>query len=544
MSDGGSEYFNVIPLFILFREAIEASIVVAVLLTFLNRASPKLKKQVWWGVGCGISIALVLAGAFAACFYVAQNNVFSGSNLLIFKGSVSWVASVIITYLAFAMLRYEGWEAKWERKLAARGVQKIVEEDLKAQAGAEAEGVEEGLGSQSFQKNPLSTDSPLPQPLASVELKESDDSPLPLDARPNPSDLDLPPPPPKGVMGRFHHTRRAIGDFLAKYTLFWVSFFTVLREGLEAVIFLFGVGNANPVSIPISGLIGIMCGVGVGFAIYYTGRSVKDIKWLLWTFATILFFIAAGAMSNGADSFMESGMFGPYVLPPTLYTYPGVSAISSTLFGGEGQPPVPSANGGAASPSAYTDADDIVVAGPVNLNDGYVYVLTPVQPWWQQALWDISACCSDSDDTTNSGRFFSLIQPIFGYNSQPAFIDVIFYLGYWFVTLSIGLWKYYKGRLTDADWKHTAMLKAQAEQEAVEAALAAKTADTWADPLPSPVEVSIQLAVPTKGGAGGGAKEVGSERGTSSDEHGVASSSEARESEERASPSGEAGGKV
>lgn len=41
-----SDYFNPIPLFILFREAIEASIVVSVLLTFVARSSvPGLKAQ-------------------------------------------------------------------------------------------------------------------------------------------------------------------------------------------------------------------------------------------------------------------------------------------------------------------------------------------------------------------------------------------------------------------------------------------------------------------------------------------------------------------
>ena len=42
---GASDYFNPIPLFILFREAIEASIVVSVLLTFVNRSNPGLKSQ-------------------------------------------------------------------------------------------------------------------------------------------------------------------------------------------------------------------------------------------------------------------------------------------------------------------------------------------------------------------------------------------------------------------------------------------------------------------------------------------------------------------
>lgn len=41
-----TKYFNPIPLFILFREAIEASIVVSVLLTFINKINmPQLKRQ-------------------------------------------------------------------------------------------------------------------------------------------------------------------------------------------------------------------------------------------------------------------------------------------------------------------------------------------------------------------------------------------------------------------------------------------------------------------------------------------------------------------
>ena len=48
-----SEYFNPIPLFILFREAIEASIVVSVLLTFVARSSvPGLKAQSECAVRC------------------------------------------------------------------------------------------------------------------------------------------------------------------------------------------------------------------------------------------------------------------------------------------------------------------------------------------------------------------------------------------------------------------------------------------------------------------------------------------------------------
>ena len=37
----------------------------------------------------------------------------------------------------------------------------------------------------------------------------------------------------------------------------------------------------------------------------YPSPQVKDIKWLLFAFATVLFFIAAGSLENGADWLMQ-----------------------------------------------------------------------------------------------------------------------------------------------------------------------------------------------------------------------------------------------
>lgn len=67
-------------------------------------------------------------------------------------------------------------------------------------------------------------------------------------------------------------------SFMSTYSLFFVSFFTVLREGLESVVFLFGVGNASPESIPISGIIGILCGLSVGVIIYFSGKQVSGVN--------------------------------------------------------------------------------------------------------------------------------------------------------------------------------------------------------------------------------------------------------------------------
>ena len=54
-----------------------------------------------------------------------------------------------------------------------------------------------------------------------------------------------------------------------KYTLFFLPFITVLREGLEAVIFIGGVGLGLPASsFPLAVVVGVLCGCLIGFFIY------------------------------------------------------------------------------------------------------------------------------------------------------------------------------------------------------------------------------------------------------------------------------------
>ena len=56
-----------------------------------------------------------------------------------------------------------------------------------------------------------------------------------------------------------------------KWGIWVLAFTTTLREGLEAVIFIAGVGAGLPVSsIPIPAVVGIIMGLTVGFILYYT----------------------------------------------------------------------------------------------------------------------------------------------------------------------------------------------------------------------------------------------------------------------------------
>ena len=54
-----------------------------------------------------------------------------------------------------------------------------------------------------------------------------------------------------------------------KYAMFHLPFITVLREGLEAVIFIGGVGLSQPASaFPLAVVCGLAAGTLVGFAMY------------------------------------------------------------------------------------------------------------------------------------------------------------------------------------------------------------------------------------------------------------------------------------
>jgi hypothetical protein len=65
----------------------------------------------------GIFISIIFGIIFSLVFYLAKENLFNGQNKAIFKGSIAWFAGILITILAFAMLRYKGWETKIKRKL-------------------------------------------------------------------------------------------------------------------------------------------------------------------------------------------------------------------------------------------------------------------------------------------------------------------------------------------------------------------------------------------------------------------------------------------
>lgn len=94
---------------------------------------------------------------------------------------------------------------------------------------------------------------------------------------------------------KFTHRLR---HFAEKYAMFWLPFITVLREGLEGVVFVAGVGLSFPANaFPLPVVCGLLAGAAVGYLIYQGGnRSALQIFLIVST--CFLYLVAAGLFSK------------------------------------------------------------------------------------------------------------------------------------------------------------------------------------------------------------------------------------------------------
>ncbi|KAF9057216.1 iron permease FTR1/Fip1/EfeU [Panaeolus papilionaceus] len=258
--------FSVPIFFIVFRETIEAAIIVSVLLglaeqivnddgfsestpesaslqeesssnkdsnlTPLNpeedliqrrRLIRKLRFQIFLGAGLGLFIALAIGAAFIAVWFTKAADLWSKSEEL-WEGIFEVIACIMIFVMGLTMLKMDRAKAKWRIKLQ------------KAFDGKNVDG----------------------------EAKTG------------------------------------------KWVLFILPLITVLREGLEAVIFVGGVSLGQPAaSIPIAAIVGLICGFIVGLIIYeFASRTTLSIFLIVMT--NFILLIGAGLFSKAVGSFQEN----------------------------------------------------------------------------------------------------------------------------------------------------------------------------------------------------------------------------------------------
>lgn len=223
--------FNPQIFFIVFREALEAVVVVSVLLAFLKQGLggaendpviyKRLRKQVWLGALFGIILCLCLGAAFIATFYTVGNDIWAKLEDL-WEGIFCIIATVLISMMGIAMLRVNKMKEKWRIKLAQALIR-----------------------------------------------------------------------PPSDKKDRLK-----IGYLAKKYCMFLLPFITCLREGLEAVVFVGGVGLSSPAtSFPIPVITGLLAGAAVGWLLYI-GGTTSSLQIFLIISTCILYLISAGLFSR------------------------------------------------------------------------------------------------------------------------------------------------------------------------------------------------------------------------------------------------------
>ncbi|ETN46363.1 uncharacterized protein HMPREF1541_00547 [Cyphellophora europaea CBS 101466] len=226
--------------FIVFRETLETSIVVSVLLSFVKQqlgndqdksVYRKLRNQIWAGTLTGFVLCLVIGCALIGVFYgLGKDN--WGSIEKIWEGVFAIVAALIITVMGAALLRISKMQAKWRLKLAKA---------LEAKS--------------------------------SSLLHQSD---------------------------RGHASlKNKLRLWTEKYALFVLPFITILREGLEAIVFIGGVSLGLPASaIPLATVCGLLAGCVVGLVIYKFG-NMAPLQLFLIISTCFLYLVAAGLFSRG-----------------------------------------------------------------------------------------------------------------------------------------------------------------------------------------------------------------------------------------------------
>lgn len=229
-----NKVFNVAVFFVVFRECLEAVIIISVLLSFLKQSigskdhelHKKLKRQVWIGSGLGFFCCLVIGCGMIGAYYSLQKDIF-GSAEDLWEGIFCMIATCMITMMGIPMLRMNKMQSKWRVKIARSLVEK-----------------------------------------------------------------------PSKKRDKFR-----IGYLTRRYAMFILPFVTVLREGLEAVVFVAGAGittrGSHASAYPLPVVVGLIAGGLVGFLLYY-GASRSSLQVFLVISTCILYLISAGLFSRGA----------------------------------------------------------------------------------------------------------------------------------------------------------------------------------------------------------------------------------------------------
>uniref|UniRef100_A0A7S2F5W1 Iron permease FTR1 n=1 Tax=Octactis speculum TaxID=3111310 RepID=A0A7S2F5W1_9STRA len=387
---GYEHTFSSLPAFIIvLRETLEATVLLAVLIQYLQRAGQEAadskedeaaanemkrkfsqyNSQVYWGAAAG-GLGTVVFGTIILSLYYSAEAVMPPKVAYIVEGVLLLFASIELTYffvthLAPGMKSDNQWKKKWEINLGG-----LVNEVIK-----------------------------------------------------------------DGERKKF----------------FWLTANTVFREGFEAVIFITPFAPlAPPWALTIAGILGLIVGLFLGMTTFM-GSQKMDLTKFFIAAAVFFLFMSAGLLSHSSYEFQKAGIYGTWACDG--YNQTGSisgddgGASTAPVDGYRYLAEVYDD----CMPSSTDDGevgDDFFAYRRLGSSDDLFkrskscdcYKNEEVA-WVNMEVWDITDCCDIGFE--GSGLFFFVLMILFWYRPQMSRLELIAMCIYWPFALS---WGYYKVR--------------------------------------------------------------------------------------------------
>ncbi|KAJ3330571.1 high-affinity iron permease [Blyttiomyces sp. JEL0837] len=240
----------------------------------------RLSYLVWLSVGLGVGISMVIGIAFLVVWFKYATNLWERAEAL-WEGIESLIASILLATMAIGFLQADQLTKKWHRKL--RKKLDINEPPPSVTAGFDKDAIDAVAAN-----NEYDSDDDDASDGSSVRRQKFIRSMMPSFGRKK-SEL---------VVEEDTKDVEYVPKKTAGYTMFIVPFITVLREGLESMVFLGGIGiSSDPGTIPLAAVCGFACGALVGIIMYRLGTTVH-IRTFFLVASIFILFVSAGLLST------------------------------------------------------------------------------------------------------------------------------------------------------------------------------------------------------------------------------------------------------
>ncbi|KAJ3308038.1 high-affinity iron permease, partial [Blyttiomyces sp. JEL0837] len=270
-------------------------------MTFIHNAFPtepalqtKLRRQVYLGTFLGILVTLSIGTVFLVLFFKYANNIWNKAEE-IWEGSLSLLASILLTIMGIAFMKMESITLKWKRKLN-KALERTEEfgDIIRAQKAAGNGGgggdvvVDDDVCSEASKKSFFDDLVGRVKVAYRKRFRKGEET-----------------------SGKKKEAKKKSGGG-GMAAMLVLPLITVLREGLEGMVFLGGIGlSADPGTIPLAAILGLICGLTLGYIIYKTGNTIK--LQIFFISASIFLFYLSSGLAVLTVHHIESYMWSQHV---------------------------------------------------------------------------------------------------------------------------------------------------------------------------------------------------------------------------------------